>query len=154
MSNDHDGSSQSPWQQPAPPGAGTPIPPPQQQPYPQPGTPSYGQPYAQPYGQLYGQPYAAPPRSNGLALAAMICGIVSVVLCWAYLVLPLLAGIPAVIMGHLSLKKLKADPTLGGRGLALTGLITGYIGIGLGLIIGAIIIAVFVFAFSMSSTYG
>ena len=177
MSNDQSGAPQNPGQQPpAYPGApvppqpptqgpsGAPVPP--QQPiaqpypgaaptapgYPQQQPPVYGQPqgYAPPqgYAQPYGQPYPAPAKSNGLAIASMICGIASVVFCWAYLILPLLAGVPAVIMGHMSLKKIRNDSTLGGKALAITGLITGYVGIALGLIIGALIIIAIVAAFS------
>ena len=121
-----------------------------------PNSPGYSAPgYAQqPYAQPYGQPYAAPLKSNGLAIASMICGIASVLLCWVYLILPLALGIPAVIMGHISLKKIKADPALGGKPLAITGLITGYVGIGLGLIIGAFLIFAIIFALSMSNRYG
>ncbi|PZR76830.1 MAG: hypothetical protein DLM73_01345 [Chthoniobacterales bacterium] len=38
-------------------------------------------------------------------------------------------GIAAVICGHLGLSKIAANPTLQGRGLALTGLIIGYFAI-------------------------
>ncbi|MDQ4213338.1 DUF4190 domain-containing protein [Microbacterium capsulatum] len=119
-----------------------------------PGAPVYGQQYGQQYGQPYGQPYAVPKKSNGLAVASMICGIASAVFCWAYLILPLLLGIPAVIMGHISLKRIKNDPQLGGRPLAITGLITGYAGIGLGVIVGAFIIVAIFYAVSLSNTYG
>jgi general secretion pathway protein G len=44
--------------------------------------------------------------------------------------------LPAVICGHLSLSKIKKAPeTLGGRGLAIAGLITGYIGLAFGTLI-------------------
>lgn len=122
--------------------------------------PGYGAPgsaapgYAAPtYAQPYGAPYPTPMKSNGLAIASLICGIIALVFCWGYLVLPLLAGIPAVITGHLALKKVKSDPTLGGKGLALTGLITGYVGIGLGLIIGAFFVIFIIAATTYTGTY-
>jgi hypothetical protein len=118
-----------------------------------PAAPGYAQ-GAPAYGQPYGQPYPTQLKSNGLAIASLICGIASVVLCWAYLILPLLAGVPAVIMGHIALKKIKRDPALGGKGLALTGLITGYAGIGLGLIIGAFLIFAIFYAVSLTNSYG
>jgi len=37
----------------------------------------------------------------------------------------------AVITGHMAMKQIRNNPVLGGRGMALTGLITGYIGIGI-----------------------
>jgi len=119
-----------------------------------PTAPGYPAPSSsQPYGQPYGQPYAAPLKSNGLTIASMICGIASVLLCWVYLILPLALGIPAVIMGHISLKKIKNDPALGGKPMAITGLITGYVGIGLGLIIGVFLIIFIVSVFSVSNSY-
>lgn len=62
--------------------------------------------------------------TSGLALASLICGILGLVTCM------LLPGIPAVICGHLALKQM-ADPALrvGGRGLAIAGLILGYFSI-------------------------
>lgn len=131
---------------PAAPGYPGATPPVQAYPGAVPTAPGYPTAYAQPYGQ----PYPTPQRTNGLAITSLICGIVAVVFCWAYLILPLLAGVPAVITGHMALKKTKSDPTLGGRGLAITGLITGYIGIALGLLIGALIIVAIVATFSYS----
>jgi len=106
------------------------------------------------YAQPYGQPYAAPLKSNGLAIASMICGIASVMLCWVYLILPLALGLAAVIMGHISLKKIKNDAALGGKPLAITGLITGYIGIALAVIIGAFLIIAIIVAVASSNGYG
>ncbi len=34
-----------------------------------------------------------------------------------------------MIFGHISMGKFKKDPNLGGRGMAIAGLVTGYIGI-------------------------
>mgnify|MGYP001418269542 CR=1 FL=1 len=53
----------------------------------------------------------------------MILGIVSFVLCLGFL-----TGIPAIILGHISRGKIKrSNGQLGGGGMALTGLILGYI---------------------------
>lgn len=58
--------------------------------------------------------------SSGMALASMICGILGLLL-W-------LPCIPAIILGHLSLSAIKKSAgALGGRGMAITGLITGYL---------------------------
>jgi hypothetical protein len=41
-----------------------------------------------------------------------------------------LTGVPAAICGHAALRAIKAEPTAyGGGGLAIAGLITGYIGL-------------------------
>lgn len=115
-----------------------------------PAAPGYPAPsYAQPYAQ----PYAAPLKSNGLAIASMICGIASVVFCWLYLIVPLGLGIAAVVMGHISLKKIKNDSALGGKPLAITGLITGYVGIALSVIIGAFLIIGLIFLSSSYNSY-
>ncbi|MFO8012330.1 MAG: DUF4190 domain-containing protein [Phycisphaerae bacterium] len=60
--------------------------------------------------------------TNGLAIASLILGILSMVC------LGLLAGIPAVICGHMALGRIKQSGQ-GGRGLAIVGLVLGYISI-------------------------
>lgn len=95
-----------------PPPGGTPPPPP-------PGGMPPQQP-PMPPGPQYAAPPAAP--SNGTATGAMICGIVSI------LCLPLLAGIPAIILGFSGKKK--AEELNGvGRGQAITGIILGFISV-------------------------
>ena len=68
------------------------------------------------------------PVTNGLAIASMICGILSLILfCFCG---GLFLGIPAVICGHLSLNQLNAPGnSQQGRGMAVAGLICGYLGI-------------------------
>lgn len=99
-----------------------------------PSTPGYQAPgYAQPYSP----PYPVPAKSNGLAVTALICGIAGVALFWlAYIVLPFLAAVTAIITGHLALGRIKRDPGLGGKGIAITGLVLGYVGAVINLIIG------------------
>jgi hypothetical protein len=133
-----------------------------QQPYSQPqgaaaqyGQPSYGQqpaspygqpasPYAQPpYGQSaspYGQPayYGMAAEPKGLSIASMCCGI-AVFVGFGFFVLPQIA---AVILGHMALKK---EPA--GKGMAIAGLVMGYLGIVL-----AIIFWVFVGIFAATAS--
>lgn len=93
--------------------------------------------------------YAAPRPTSGLATTSLICGNAGVVLFWA--VIPLIASIVAVITGHMALRQTKANPALGGRGMAIAGLIMGYVMIGL-LAIGiimTIVSFVFVGAFTL-----
>lgn len=80
-----------------------------------------------------------PTPTSGMAIASMVCGIVSLFLCY----LNLLAAIPAVICGHMALSRINQSPVpVAGRGMAITGLVTGY----LGLLFGLLWIGVFVFA--------
>jgi hypothetical protein len=56
-----------------------------------------------------------------------------------------IASIVAVITGHMALKQTKNNPAIGGRGMAIAGLVTGYIGIGL--LLAQILIVVVTFLF-------
>ncbi|MDQ0029746.1 DUF4190 domain-containing protein [Arthrobacter bambusae] len=109
-------------------------------PYGQPPSP-YGQPPQAPppaYGQPaspYGQPayYGVAPEPKGLSIASMCCGI-AVFVGLGFFVLPQIA---AVILGHMGLKK---EPA--GKGMAIAGLVMGYLGI-VGVIIFWVLIAIF-----------
>src|SRR5690606_20550389 len=83
--------------------------------------------YAAPASYGYpapGYPVAPPPApTNVMAVLALIGGIGGLTL------LPLLASIAGVVFGHIALTQIRRDPALGGRGMALTGLILGYIGL-------------------------
>lgn len=62
------------------------------------------------------------PRKSGLAVASLILGICGIVLC-----LGPLAGIPAVVCGHMALSRIrKSAGAMSGQGLAIAGLVTGY----------------------------
>ena len=59
-------------------------------------------------------------RTNGLAIASLILGILG--LCTFF------TGIPAVICGHLALRKVdQSNGLIGGRNLAVAGLVLGYL---------------------------
>ena len=89
------------------------------QPHQQPGMPMHAMP---------GHGYAIPKHpSNGLSVASMVTGIVSIVLSWTVIFsIPL--GILAVIFGFVGKGK-------GGKGMAIAGIITGAIGLLLTVII-------------------
>ncbi|TDC55408.1 DUF4190 domain-containing protein [Actinomadura sp. KC345] len=82
-------------------------------------------PYAQSYSQqpvqqhhYYGSaPVAAP--TNGMATASMICGIIGFFACG-------LTSILAIIFGHVAQSQIKRTGE-GGSGMAVTGLILGYL---------------------------
>lgn len=73
-------------------------------------------------------PESSPITDKG-ATPALIAGIIGLVLC------PLVA-IAAVVMGHKSLGRIKrSNGTLTGEGLALGGLITGYIALAFSIVV-------------------
>lgn len=79
-------------------------------------------------------------KSNGMATASLILGILSIVLGF-FGWLGIICGILAIIFSVVAKNKIKADPSMAGSsGQAKTGLITGIIGVVIGLVI--IIIAV------------
>lgn len=74
------------------------------------------------------------PKSNGIAIAALVCGIIAVLIAWVpfVVVIGLILAILAVIFGIQGLKR--AGEVDKGRGVALAGLITGIAGIVLSVI--------------------
>jgi competence protein ComGC len=72
-----------------------------------------------------GNPPTQHAERSGLALASMLLGICGIVLC-----LGPLAGIPAVICGHMAHSRInRSAGAITGSGMALTGLVTGYLSI-------------------------
>lgn len=82
--------------------------------------------------------YQGEPQTDGKATGSLVLGILSL-LCFSFL-----AGIPAIILGHISRKNIRQSMgRLKGDGMALAGLIMGYISIAfipVTLIIAAILI--------------
>ena len=68
---------------------------------------------------------AAPQKTDGLAITSLVLGILSMIFCGVGIV----TAIPAVICGHIAMGRMKKDPNLQGKGLAMAGLIMGYLGI-------------------------
>ena len=102
--------------------------------------PQGASPYQAPQ-HMQGVPGAAMngiPRQNGLALTSMILGICSIVLTFGCGI-GFILGIPAVITGHIAKKQMKEDNLQTGDGMALAGLIIGYIVIGLAVVTGVVI---------------
>jgi hypothetical protein len=110
-----------------------------------PGYPSEYQGYPG-YPGYSGYPgYPAPVlqrRTNGLAIAAMTTAIVGIPLvsCYGFGLFVSLAG---AIMGHLARKQV-AERDEDGGGMALAGIITGWVGVGLSLVVVAGIVMFFV----------
>ncbi|MCW1883721.1 GYF domain-containing protein [Luteolibacter flavescens] len=79
--------------------------------------------------------------SNGLAIASMVCGIVGIITCY----FAGLLGLPAVICGHMAISQINnSSVPMGGRGMAIAGLVLGYLGI----VMSVGFISFFVFAIS------
>ena len=80
--------------------------------------------------------YGARPGTNGLAIASLVLGIL-----WLYW----LGSIVAVVLGHMALRQIKKAPPHQqpeGRGLAIAGIVLGWVGIGVLLLVGAFIAVV------------
>ena len=98
---------------------------------PVPPPPAYA--YAPPPG--FPPPPAAYPvkaKTNGMALASMILGIVGITVGLCLIFFPVMP-ILAVVFGHLGLSQTRSTGAPG-RGYAITGLVTGYIGIALAIL--------------------
>lgn len=75
-------------------------------------------------------------QTSGLAIASLVCGISSVILLTTCF-LGIIAGVPAVICGHMALNQIsRAYPPVAGRGMAIAGLVTGYLSLAIPLAIG------------------
>jgi hypothetical protein len=113
-------------QQPTPPPAPPPAPPPQ----PPPAPPAYGQPPSTGAGYQSGQ------KTNGLAIAALVLGIAGLVF-YACGV----ASILALVFGYMSRRQIdESGGTQGGRGMAIAGIIMGWIGVALVVIFWVVIV--------------
>lgn len=70
--------------------------------------------------QVQYQMIPAATKTSGLAIASLVLGIL-----WVYW----LGSILAVIFAFVSLSQMKKDPRIGGRGMAIAGMVLGWIGI-------------------------
>ena len=100
---------------PAPPPAGTPPPP-----HPPTGYVVYGPPQ--------------PTSTNGMAIASMVLGIL-----WLYWI----GSILALIFGYIAKRQIdESAGTQTGRGMAVAGIVLGWIGVGVGVLIAVIAVVV------------
>jgi len=98
-----------------------------------------------------GQP-VPPPRTfsvsqgsstSGLAIASLVLGLLSLITCSLLGV----GALAAIICGHLAMSRIKSsNGAVGGRGMALTGLITGYLSLIVVVLLMVISITVPIFA--------
>jgi hypothetical protein len=113
-------STPPPWGQEPDPSA-TPPPPPPQAPYQPYGAPG---PVPSPYGAQ-----SPPAQTNPLAVGSLIVSICSAVFCCG------LPGIAGAIMGHIARKQIREQPGQTGEGLALGGIIVGWIAFGISIVL-------------------
>jgi amino acid transporter len=78
-----------------------------------------------------GAPGYPVPRTNVLAVIALVCGVAQFAV--------ILTGIPAIVIGHIARRQIRRTGE-DGDGMALAGLILGYIGVAFLVIITIIII--------------
>jgi hypothetical protein len=100
--------------------------PPQERTVPPPPPPAYSpqpSPHLKPAAYVPQQGGPEPPRTSGFAIASMVLGIVGVV-GGAFLLVP---PVLAIIFGHVALSSCQRDSFLAGRGMAVTGIILGWI---------------------------
>lgn len=119
-----------------PPPAGYPAP---QAPAPAPGA------YAPPTSAMPVS-YVDSSATSGLAVASLIVSILGFI--W---VLPVIGSLVGAILGHVALSRIKTNGG-GGRGLALAGVIVGWIGFGLAVLAVIAFAALLAFAFAASSS--
>lgn len=114
-----------------------------------PGTPGAAPQYPGAAPQYAGYPYGAYPtvKTNTLAILSLIGAILGFI--W---VLPLIGSLAGAIMGHISLNQIKRSGEKG-RGMAMAGVIVGWVGLGL-VILGAIAFFGFFLAVASAPTTG
>jgi len=79
------------------------------------------------------------PKTSALAIWSLVLGILSLV-CFT-----IFTGIPGVICGHKALSRIKrSGGALGGQGMAIAGLITGYLGIALAFVMIPVMLAIII----------
>jgi uncharacterized protein DUF1707/uncharacterized protein DUF4190 len=88
-------------------------------------------------------PPPPPPKTNSMALASLICG-VGQVMFW-----PLIT-IPAIVLGHVARRQIRQTGEQG-SGMALAGLILGYIGAGV-VALGVLVLVLVLVAWGNSGT--
>ena len=84
-------------------------------------------------------PYPAPRQTSALAITSLVSGILG----WT--LLPVLGSIAAVICGHMARAEIRRDPNLDGDGMAVAGLVLGWVSIALGVLAILLVIVAILF---------
>jgi hypothetical protein len=76
------------------------------------------------YPQIPPSPGFIQKKEQGLAIASLVCGVLSFLCCSVF------TGIPAIVLGILAMMKEKSDPArYGGKGMAIGGIVLGAVSI-------------------------
>jgi len=78
-----------------------------------------------------------PPRTSGLAITSMICGILGIIIPYLGFILAILG----IVFGAIAIHQTGSQPNLGGRGMAIAGLVLGIIAIALWAIVISLVAA-------------
>ncbi len=65
--------------------------------------------------------YTSASQTSTLAIVSVVSGVLS------WVMLPFIAGVVAVVTGHMARNEIKSNPGMQGDGLAIVGLILGYL---------------------------
>ena len=88
----------------------------------------------------------APARTNPFAITSLVLGVV-----WIYWV----GSILAIVFGHVALRQIaRSDDQESGRGMAIAGLVLGYLGLAAGALMVAFVVAIATLGTSSDSTFG
>ena len=93
------------------------------------------------------QPNSPPASTSSLAVASLVSGIL------AWCALPFVGAIVAVICGHLARGEIRRSPIdhpIGGDGMAVAGLVLGYVQLAMALLAVIAFVALLVFGFTWS----
>ena len=83
------------------------------------GQPPYGQPAF--YGQAYGYPPVVVQRTNGMAVASLVLGIL-----WLYWI----GSVLALVFGYVAKRQIR-ERGEAGSGMATAGIVLGWVGVGI-----------------------
>jgi hypothetical protein len=72
----------------------------------------------------YQYPPQPVPRNSGMATASLVLGLVGLFFSWFTFGIP---SVLAVIFGHVGISQTKPERGLSGRGMAIAGLVLGYV---------------------------
>lgn len=128
-------------------GEGAPLPPPPLGAV-APPPPGYGVAPASPYGAPSYGPPVAPTGTSGMAIGAMVCGLVGTVGGAVTCGITAPAAIVGLVLGHVALHQIKQTGQEG-RGFALAGVILGWISVATILLV---VVAVVIVAITDGST--
>jgi hypothetical protein len=84
---------------------------------------------------------AAPPKTSGLAVASLVLAVLSLPLFGCCCNIGLLPAALAVVFGHVARSQIRRSPgALEGDGMAVAGLVIGYVSIGVQLLLTVIMV--------------